>query len=1477
MAAPTDTAPRRPVPAALPLTGPTGWTISLDMALSTTVTLTATVNQPLDNSGQQVFIFDTTSTAYITYVQTCSTGTVCAINLTPAESQSTYVAVVASGYSTRYDGFPTGNVKATSDFKTPPAWTVTLTANITTSIGLTATSNYAATSTTYLEIFDTTKVQSGITYLNYCNSGTTCSATTVPEEPGASYTAVVTHGPTNTYPPSSVLATSNPVTPPPWTVTLTASGSTLTATTNYASGGYATAVEIFDLTRTQSGVTYLNFCFSGTVCSGTTGSPSHQFIATVGSTNNNFPPSKIIALSNQVGAAGPTAPYETAGGSNPAEIHCPQCDAGDPVNTSNGEFFENAIDVSVAGRGPGLAMNRTYSSQRASFDGPLGFGWSFGYSMSLGLNSSGTVDVHQENGSMVTFTPDANGAFHAPARVLAALIHNPDGTWTYTRRAKDVFTFTSTGLLSSLSDLNGNTTSLARNSSGQLTTATDGAGRTLAFAYNAGGRIATVTDPAGRAFSYQYDSAGRLTSYTAPGSAVTAYGYDASNLVTSVTDPRGTATVNTYDQARRVTKQTTPAGDLLISYGVDGSDAQTTVTSPGGRITKETYRSGQMIKRITGAGSPQQATWLYAFDQNTFGTTSVTDPLGSVSAATYDGVGNRLTSTDPASHQQSWTYNSLNQVTTATDAAGTITTYTYDAAGNQLSVSTPLTNTSQTATTSYAHTDTAHPGDVTAITDPTGHTTTLTHSSTGTLASSADPLGNTTSFTYDVLGRRLTTVSPRGNTTTNGYDTSGHLATVTDPLNHTTTYTYDADGNRTVVTDANGHATVTAYDTLNRPTTVTNPDSSVATTAYDADGNRTGQTDPSGHTNGYTYDALNRLTSSTDPLNRTTSYAYDGAGHPVTVTDPTGPTTTYTYDSAGNRTGTSYSDGITSNVSRTYSATGQRVTMTDGTGTTTNTFDSLGRLTASTNGAGQATGYTYDLVGHLTALTYPNAQTVTRTYDAAGRLAGLTDWLGHATTFTPDADGNITSTIYGNGVTAASTIDAAGQLSAISDTGPGSTALASFNYTRNNNGSLATTTTTGITQPAESYSYTSREQLATINSSPYAYDAAGNPTALANGATLSYNAASQATSYTLGGTTTAITYDTQGNRLTGSAPGGAAASYTWDQANRLTAVNGTSYAYNADGLRTTRTPATGPAQHYAWDTHAGVPIMLTDGATSYLYDDAGNPVEHIDAAGAALYYQHDQYGSTRLLTDGTGTAAATYTYDPFGNLTTKTGTADTPLRWNGQAQDTDTGLYYLRARYYDPVTAQFLCVDPILRETQTPYSFGGGNPLVHSDPLGLDWQNDTANVLDGVAFGAALVGGIANLATFGCTLGGNGYCAGVAAAVGDLTSYISLGADASRMVLRGKIEPDILVLDLVSLGTMGGGQAVSSAYRFAKLDRASRKMLVAGINFFGGVAGIGGVTRSFTQWLSGERERQPGEWVYCPLRDGLAGSGGPLT
>ncbi len=112
-------------------------------------------------------------------------------------------------------------------------------------------------------------------------------------------------------------------------------------------------------------------------------------------------------------------------------------------------------------------------------------------------------------------------------------------------------------------------------------------------------------------------------------------------------------------------------------------------------------------------------------------------------------------------------------------------------------------------------------------------------------------------------------------------------------------------------------------------------------------------------------------------------------------------------------------------------------------------------------------------------------------------------------------------------------------------------------------------------------------------------------------------------------------------------------------------------------------------------------------------------VEQINTStGTVTYLHHDQSGSTRLLTGSTGTVTGKCTYSPYGTPTCE-GASTTPLGWDGQYTSSDTGLVYMRARVYDPATAQFLSRDPLAAVSGEPYSYAGDNPLNNSDPTGL--------------------------------------------------------------------------------------------------------------------------------------------------------------
>jgi len=133
-----------------------------------------------------------------------------------------------------------------------------------------------------------------------------------------------------------------------------------------------------------------------------------------------------------------------------------------------------------------------------------------------------------------------------------------------------------------------------------------------------------------------------------------------------------------------------------------------------------------------------------------------------------------------------------------------------------------------------------------------------------------------------------------------------------------------------------------------------------------------------------------------------------------------------------------------------------------------------------------------------------------------------------------------------------------------------------------------------------------------------------------------------------------------------------------------------------------------------------MPTIIQDGTTSYIAGPGGLPLEMVLSNGTTYYYHQDQLGSTRALTTSTGTVAASYTYDPFGNTTSSTGTVVNPFQFAGQYRDSESGFYYLRARYYDPSTAQFISRDPLVSVTRNAYAYTSDNPLNSTDPTGLD-------------------------------------------------------------------------------------------------------------------------------------------------------------
>jgi RHS repeat-associated protein len=217
--------------------------------------------------------------------------------------------------------------------------------------------------------------------------------------------------------------------------------------------------------------------------------------------------------------------------------------------------------------------------------------------------------------------------------------------------------------------------------------------------------------------------------------------------------------------------------------------------------------------------------------------------------------------------------------------------------------------------------------------------------------------------------------------------------------------------------------------------------------------------------------------------------------------------------------------------------------------------------------------------------------------------------------------------------------------------------------------------------------------------------------------------------------------DKEGERAKQTPSSGPATTYKYDQAGDLETIErieegetpaiAESFGYDGTGLLTSRTVGLTTA-HFVWDVSKSPELLLSDGEDSYLYGPGGIPFESITSGEVPTYLHHDQLGSTRLLTNSSGETAATFTFGPYGVLTGHSGAGTTALGWAGQYTLAQSGFQYLRARFYDPATAQFMTRDPIESFTRSPYGYAKENPVNRIDPSGLCGVSSILGALESI-------------------------------------------------------------------------------------------------------------------------------------------------
>jgi RHS repeat-associated protein len=568
----------------------------------------------------------------------------------------------------------------------------------------------------------------------------------------------------------------------------------------------------------------------------------------------------------------------------------------------------------------------------------------------------------------------------------------------------------------------------------------------------------------------------------------------------------------------------------------------------------------------------------------------------------------------------------------------------------------------------------------------------------------------------------------------------------------TTTYSYDGPGNLTGVTDQANNTVNYTYDYANQlrsviQTASPNPENTTSY-QYDPDGNLTNLTDANTHTTLNGFDFLGQLNLEAMPAGQQQTRTYDAAGNLQTLTDYNGKTTTFAYDTLNRLMSRTPDPSLPDTPeSFTYTATGKRATMTDASGTTIYTYDAQDRLQTKATPQGTLT-YTYDTAGNVASMTSSNANGVSvgYTYDSLNRLATVVDNrlpVGqNTTTYSYDPASNLATVTYPNGLQSQFTYDTLNRVTGLSN------AAASYTYTLD--GTVGNRK--GVTEQLASkpnprivawnydniYRLTNEDITADPNSKTgsvtYGLDPVGNRLSLG----LSNNSSLPGISPILPGSISydpddrlnTETYDANGNTLTT-----AGKTFTYDFANRLKSMTeGTvavTLAYDADGNRVAKTVG-GTTTRYLVDdlnpTGYAQVVEEVTGTTAnrtYTYGlQRISQTQQVANAWTPSFYGYDGGGTVRLLTDSTGTVTDTYDYDAWGNTVNTTGSTPNVYLYRGEQFDYDLGLYYLRARYFNPLTGRLLSRDPYAGEPPTPatlhkYLYANGDPVNLGDPSGM--------------------------------------------------------------------------------------------------------------------------------------------------------------
>lgn len=1052
---------------------------------------------------------------------------------------------------------------------------------------------------------------------------------------------------------------------------------------------------------------------------------------------------------------------------------------GHPVEIASGRMFTSKTDFEIDGRVP-VIFERNYDTSAVDYEGAFGWGWIHPFEQHLWESKKRNCLILRNNENrQVRFDKLAVGErqFQPLERTWLErtdeyefkLFDCKDGlTYRFGRidsYSEDFSDEKNALRLLDISDRNGNRIELEY-SENLLTKIRNGTethaelfyqtvaggkkrlveiaqhlknGQTISlmrYGYNEEGELYTATDRTYQPFIYEYENH-LLTKETNRNKLNFYFEYDGAGTTARCIHTWGDGSIYErfleYNPKARVTKVRDGLGGETV-YHYNGLDLVTKVFDPQGGIVKFEYgESGELLAE--------------------------TDELGRTHSYDYDEQLNVVAMVKRDGTQRQFSYNEFCQPVSITDESGATWTREYDGRGNLKAAINPLS-----ARREYEHNSS---GDIIVYRDALGNENRFEWTAGGAIQKFQNRLGAVSNYEYnernllsqitasdtgikiryeyDDAGRikRVTEINAQHQTISVRrfeYDAQDNLVSATDAMGNRSQYRYGGYDKLVESTDALGFSRKIRYDTEERIIGITNEKGEDYLFEYDLLDRIIAETGFDGAKTVYKYNAAGELVYQQDALLRETFFRNDAMGRLVSRLRSDASTVDYVYDECG-RIVEAQTAAVS--VKRKYNAARQIVREEQNENIVEYEYDAEGRRKSrrfvSAEGISSTIGYEFDAEGNLLKVALAGRE-IRYERDRVGRAVSRQAANGLYENFDYDINGNLSGQRVSVGANGREIMRRSYEWNALGDPtviGDSLRGVRRYEYDavarlqkveRIISGQVVKLPETPISNaiPSEKRIWKADETRGADFSQRreieiFQYDGNGNlverDSNLRGKRDFSYGRGNRL----LEKEKITFIYDAVGNLIEKSV-GGSVSFFRYDPDNQLIAVNSNSgeieFEYDAFGRRTAKSSG-GVLTNFVWDGD----VLLSESKDSRLAAEYVHerfvPLAKVSNNRIETYHT-DYLGTPKEITDERGEIVWQGIYDEYGRVETVKNQTEQNIRFQGQYEDRETGLYYNRYRYYDADACRYISPDPLSLIGSFNFYKYCINPLGWIDPFGLD-------------------------------------------------------------------------------------------------------------------------------------------------------------